>query len=430
MQLLAFWKRAGLLLLFGSLLLLGYLHAYNRVRSQMLNLTVGDAGNLHRSLALNPQQPAVHSRLGMYYLSNPILFDPERALHHFQAAVQLEPFSHRAWSDVARGYEQMNQPTQAAAAYQMAITLAPHFFRPHWMYANFLLRQGQIESAIAAFRRVVEIDPRSSEAVCQTLWQATGGDAGAVARFGHSLQTAGAQWGIGQCLAQRGQYGPSLELWRAVPAADPLKREAGRWLLASLREAKQWSYLNEVWREVAPLVEPHTSPAEDLFWNGGFEREPIRYGFDWVISSTEQVEARMDTTTAHQGRRSLRLDFKHHQNVFYDGVSHDLAVRPLTRYRLQFYYKTEGLLATHGVAVVLTDVEDSGRFRVQSAPLSAEPDWTLGQMELTTPAETRFIRLTLVRLVGEKIYDFIQGRVWFDSFAFMPVDHAAAQSRS
>lgn len=422
MDLSGFWKRTGLLLLLGSLLFIGYLHAYKRVRSQMLNLTVGDAESLRRSLAFTPWQAEVHSRLGMYHLYNPVLFDPEQAAQHFEAAVRLEPFSHRAWSDVARSYEQVNQPAQAAAAYQMAIRLAPHFFRPHWMYANFLLRQGRLEAARAAFRRVVEIAPRSGEAVCQTLWQATGGDVDAVARFGHELQIAAAQWGISQCLVQRGQYRPSLELWRAMPAADPLKLEAGSWLLASFRETKQWSYLNEVWREVIRLEHPHTTAADELFWNGGFEQNPIRYGFDWVISGNEQVEARMDTTTAHEGRRSLLLDFKRHRDVFYDGVSHDLAVRPLTHYRLRFYYKTDGVPANHGVAVVLTDLEHPERFRVQSGSLNAAREWMQAEMELTTPAETRFIRLMLVRLVSEKVYDYIEGRVWFDSFTFVPVN--------
>lgn len=422
MELTGFWKRTGLLLLLGSLLFVGYLHAYNRIRSQILNLTVGDVESLRRSLALNPWQPEVHSRLGVYYLYNPVLFDPEQATHHFEAAVRLEPLSHRAWSDVARSYEQVNQPTQATAAHQMAIRLAPNFFRPHWMYANFLLRQGQLASALAAFRRVVEIDPRSGEAVCQTLWQATGGDVGAVAQFGRELQSAAAQWGISQCLAQRGHYRPSIELWRAMPAADPLKVEAGSWLLASFREAKQWPYLNEVWREVIRLEHPQTTAADELLWNGGFEQNPIRYGFDWVMSGTEQVEARVDTTTAHQGRRSLLLNFKRHRDVFYDGVSHDFAVSPLARYRLQFYYKTDGVPANHGVAVVLSDLEHPERFRVQSGPLSTPREWMQAEMELTTPAETRFIRLMLVRWVGEKVYDYIEGRVWFDSFTFVPIN--------
>ena len=73
------------------------------------------------------------------------------------------------------------------------------------------------------------------------------------------------------------------------------------------------------------------------FYNGSFETESMQGGYDWRIASTDEAEARRDTTVAKDGLSSLMVSFNGTQNVDYGGVSHDLIVDPGKRYTLRFW---------------------------------------------------------------------------------------------
>jgi hypothetical protein len=101
----------------------------------------------------------------------------------------------------------------------------------------------------------------------------------------------------------------------------------------------------------------------------------------------------------------------------FSGVGHPLWVEPSTRYRLRFFYKAEKLPEVNGLAVRLTDAEVPARFSLESAPLERNTDWRSQEMDFETPAGTRLLRLQILRKPVGMIYDYISGRVWFDSFS-------------
>lgn len=421
------WARMGVLLLTSAALVWGIVQLTARVRgAQMANL-VGGVQTLKLALIYDPGQADVHTRLGTYYLYDPFLFDPVQAVHHFEMAVRLQPFQFRAWSDLGRAYEQRNDPVRAERAYQVSIALAPNYFYPRWAYANFLLRRGNLSRAFAEFRRVADIAPESTQNICEFVRQATGGQVEALTEFGRQLRSGWAKWGICQCLAQLNDYQRAVDVWNTLAADDAARVETGRSLIAFLLEARQWWPAYQVWQGVLTSIKGDVSPADRLFWNGGFEHEVIVRGFDWTISSSQQVEASIDPTEHHQGQQSLRLEFKQHRNVSFDGIARDLWVEPSTVYRLQFYYKAEGLSEDNGLAVVVTDAETPTRLSLHSEPLGREAEWTLRQLVIETPPQTRVLRLHIVRRPTERVYDYVEGRVWFDSFSLEPLGPAPAQ---
>lgn len=417
----AAWTRLGLLLLTGAVLVWGIVQLLDRVHgAQMANL-IGGVPTLESALVYDPGQADVHARLGTYYLYDPFLFNPPRAVHHFEMAVRLQPFNCRAWSDLGRAYEQQADWVRAERAYQLGIELAPNYFYPRWAYANYLLRRGDLQRALAEFRRVADISPGSTSNICQLVWQATGGDLAALTQFGVELQSGSAKWGICQCLVKVQEYQGAVDVWNTISLDDATKLETGRSLIPGLIEARQWSPAHQVWQGVMKKITGDVSPADRRFWNGGFEREVTIRGFDWTIGSSQEVEARIDTTEHHEGRQSLRLEFKQRRKVSFNSVTHDLWVDPSTVYRLQFYYKADGLPEDNGLAVVVTDAEAPTRLSLQSDPLGRETEWTRRHMIIETPEETRILRLRIVRRPVGEIYDYVEGRVWFDSFSLEPV---------
>jgi tetratricopeptide (TPR) repeat protein len=375
---------------------------------------IGEAESLKTALACDPSQADVHTRLGFYYLYDPFLFDLPRAVHHFEAAVQLQPYDCNAWSNLGRAYEQQSDAARAERAYVIGSELAPHYFYPHWAYGNYFLRQGKIERAFGEFHRVAEIHPEAIGNICELIWQATEGNAEALARFGTSLRSGAIQGAICRCLMVRAAYPQAVDVWNTLVADDPAKSDLGRSLVSSLSKAGQGSLAQGVWR--AMVSKQSGKPADLAFWNGDFEYDAEMGRFDWRMNSSPAVQVWLDTSERYRGNRSLLLDFKQYQEVHFGGVTHDLWVEPSTRYRLWFYYKTEKMPQINGLTVVLSEAEAPAQFNAQSEPLGNESQWTRKEILFETPPETRILRLRIVREPVGKLYDYIQGRVWFDSF--------------
>jgi hypothetical protein len=325
---------------------------------------------------------------------------------------------------LARGYEERGDRQKAEQAYRIGIELAPNYFYSHWVYGNSLLRHEEIERSFAELRRAADVYLLAISNICDLIWQTTGGNAEIVTQFGLSLRSGSARSGICECLLSRAEYQRAVDIWRTLKRDDPAKSVASRSLVSSLSKASQWSLAHLVWRDIVSSefeASGKATPADLSFWNGDFESDVDVGGFDWHIKSTPEVGARLDSLEQYHGQRSLVLNFNQHQRVSFNGVTHNLWVEPSTRYRLRFYYKTEELPERNGLAVVLSDAEMPARFTVESGLLGNQRQWTEREVFFETPAETRMIRLSIVRRPVGQLYDYIEGRVWFDTFSLEPL---------
>jgi hypothetical protein len=418
------WPRIGLILVLAAALVGALVHLTARIRATQMANVVGGVENLQAALAHDPSQAKVHTRLGLYYLYDPFLFNPAQAIHHFGAAVSLHPFAWDGWSNLASAYEQQADMTNAAQSHLTAITLAPNYFYPRWAYANFLLRQGKLDHALGEFRRVADVYPETVGNICELIWQATAGNSETLVRFGSSLRSNQAKAGLSQYLARRAEYRQAVDLWQKLPKNDPTRMETGRQLVSTLTQARQWSLARLIWLDVAGKtaeVNGNAGSADLAFWNGDFEFNPTPAAFDWSIASTPEVDAGFDPFQSFHGKRSLVLDFKRYDRVNFEGITHDLWVEPSTRHVLQFYYKTEQVPQDNGLAIVLTDALAPDRFRIESPPLESTEQWSRQKITFETPAETWVLRLHIVRRPVGQVYDYIAGKVWFDTFSLTPI---------
>jgi hypothetical protein len=251
------------------------------------------------------------------------------------------------------------------------------------------------------------------------IWETTGGNPAAVVEFSARLVSGEARGGVSQYLLTQGEYQQAVAVWESIADTDPAQFSAGRSLVSTLCVAGQWPLAHQVWQKVVrkQFAEKGDISSSDLsFWNGSFEHETPVGAFDWSITGNQDVNARRDDSEHHEGNQSLLLEFERHQKVNFAGVTHELWVKPSTRYRLQFYYRTEKVPEMNGLVVALTDAESPARFSMESKPLGNERQWTVQHVQFETPAETRVLRLQILRRPVEQLYDFIKGKVWFDSF--------------
>src|SRR5262249_30386591 len=108
--------------------------------------------------------------LGRYWQYNLEETDTARALQAYNVALSLNPRSADLWSDLGTAYETEGNVAAARDAFVHAKSAYPLSAEISWRYANFLLRQGELDAAFLEMRRAVQTEPtRGGEALSRAL---------------------------------------------------------------------------------------------------------------------------------------------------------------------------------------------------------------------------------------------------------------------
>ncbi|HUK90469.1 MAG TPA: carbohydrate binding domain-containing protein, partial [Blastocatellia bacterium] len=132
-------------------------------------------------------------------------------------------------------------------------------------------------------------------------------------------------------------------------------------------------------------VDPTGAP---IVWDGGFESSPAATPslFEWRLRETKYARISVDRQAAHNGSRSLKIEFAGIDTTRLDGeITQTIVLNPATRYRLSFYVKTDSLVSPEGprVAVGLPGSD----WHVVSSPIpTGSEGWTMMSFSFTTPA--------------------------------------------
>ena len=115
-----------------------------------------------KALGLNDQLPEAHVAFGHVQLSTGKY---EGAIRSFNAALDLERKHAEALLGLAQVFGEMGRTEQALAAYDQAIGLRAADWRMHHRLGLFHHGQRDYEAAIGPFQRVVDLTPRSAQAL-------------------------------------------------------------------------------------------------------------------------------------------------------------------------------------------------------------------------------------------------------------------------
>jgi O-antigen ligase len=132
-----------------------------------------------RAVRLSPHDPTAR------YFHAELLSASHRndeALKELHRAVTLRPRSYSLWLKLGLLREVGGDLPGALAAFQEGVRLAPFYAEPRWALGGALLRAGERERAFAEFSRAVASDPAFPPQALELLWEASGGDADAMAR--------------------------------------------------------------------------------------------------------------------------------------------------------------------------------------------------------------------------------------------------------
>jgi len=157
-------------------------------------------------------------------------------------------------------------------------------------------------------------------------------------------------------------------------------------------------------------------------YNGDFESEPSGVAFDWRIESlNDDVVVTLDSSVAHTGLRSLKIQFGGKENVNYSHTSQTAFVRP-GRYRFTAFVRTAGITTDQGIAFHIFDPEPGSHLDVKTEQFTGTADWKEIEQIITVPAGRHLLTVQLIRPASWKFDSKIAGTAWIDTVSLSRVE--------
>src|SRR5215467_1232928 len=360
---------------------------------------------------------------GRYWQYNLEETDTARALQAYKIALSLNPRSADLWADVGTVYETEGNATGARDAFLHAKSAYPLSAEISWRYANFLLRQGDLDSAFLEMRQAVEEEPkRGAEALSRALSAEPNTDL-VIDRVLPPMSEAYTGAIFDQ--VSEGHTVNAVRIWNRLAALHPkLPVETYTYyLVGALLREKQVAEAQRVWKQAAAFAGYGNlpGPADSLLWDGGFESGIFGNGFAWTLpGGVRGVEFSFDTREKHSGNRSLRLLFNGRYNLGLNGPCAEVAVQPSTDYHFSAWVRTLSITTEQGIRFWLRPTGTQDNSLVATRDLRGTQPWTNIEASWSAGKNVQEMQVCVARLPSQEFDDKIQGITWVDDVALVP----------
>ena len=131
----------------------------------VLNIKDGALAEFQNTIALNPQNPELHYQLARFYYSDNRVQD---SIEESGRALALFPEYPEVYENLGLCYEALGENQNAAKNFVRAIALANKLGRrdewPLLDYAEFLMKQDDVEASVPVLQQALEVNPASAKA--------------------------------------------------------------------------------------------------------------------------------------------------------------------------------------------------------------------------------------------------------------------------
>src|SRR5215472_6729020 len=354
----------------GSILTLALLAAgflsYFSIRNALAahNAELRTLAGYERATKLEPAEFRNWYLLGRYWQYNLENTDTSRAIYAYNVALSLNPHSADVWMDLAAAQEAEGNIAAARDAHSHAKRDYPLSAEVSWSYGNFLLRQGELDTAFLEMRQAVDLDPlRAAEALSRALHAQPNIDL-VLDRVLPQKSDAYVSALEGQMA--EGETANGSKIWTRLALLHPhlaLNTPYTSYaLVEALIQQQQIPEAQHVWGQAVDFagLANLPPPAGSILWDGGFESGVVGYGFAWKFpEGIRGVHASFDTHEKHSGNRSFRLLFDGKYNLSLSGPCHLVPVQPSTAYNFSAWIRTLSITSEEGVRFELRSLNTS-----------------------------------------------------------------------
>jgi tetratricopeptide (TPR) repeat protein len=379
-----------------------------------------DINAAYAAARLAPDDPQAHFTIARMRERSFLPEELPEAARRYEEAARLSPNDFRLFMELGRVRGLIGDVRGGEEALRRAVELAPTYPDPRWYLGNSLLRQGRTAEAFAELRRAGEASPEKFlPQVIELSWRFYDADVPSVlAAVGNSARARGQ---LMEYLINLKRLDDAQGLWQGFDAEQrKLLRATGEKLLLRFLEAKRFHDVLMMQRELAVVDDTPTEAAPERIANGGFESAvgaPGKNPFEWQVVPLGGAQLGLDERMRQEGARSLRIAFNSADTLSFRNISQLVSVEPQTRYRLEYYVRTEDL---KGEATLVTEVVDAAQpasVLAASPPLSTgTTDWQAFALDFTTAPGTQGVTLRIVSPTCPAATCPIFGKVWYDTF--------------
>jgi tetratricopeptide (TPR) repeat protein len=413
------WRRA-LLLVPVVLVAFGVWHGMRWCIGNTMAQWLPDINAAEAAARLAPDDPQAHFTIARLRERSFLPEELPEAARRYEEAARLSPNDYRLFMELGRVRGLVGDTRGGEEALRRAVELAPTYPEPRWYLGNSLLRQGRTEEAFAEFRRAGETGPEKFlPQVIEVYWRYYNADVAAVlAAFGNSAHARGQ---LMEYLINLKRLDDARQLWQGFDAEQRTRsRATGEKLLLRFLEAKRFQDVLALHRELSATDGVPTAAAPEQLTNGGFESAvgaPGTSPFEWQVVPLEGAQMGLDERVRHEGARSLRIAFNATNTLAFRNISQLVAVAPATRYRLEYYVRTEDLKGSATLVTQIVDATEPGRVLAASQPvITGTADWQAVALDFTTPPGVQGVTVRIVSPQCTSATCPIFGKVWYDNF--------------
>ncbi|MGC9293581.1 MAG: tetratricopeptide repeat protein [Acidobacteriaceae bacterium] len=317
--------------------------------------------------------------------------EEQRAVQALERAVALNPYDANAWIQLGLIDEANDRLPEASRCLHHAASI-DHTFLPAWSLANFYFRQNNPDQFWLWVHQASRIVPEDASPLFRLCWHYT--EDGAMIERQLDLGRPDMQAQYINFLVSDNRATAVGSVALRLAAADrgqdtPLLLNACDWLLAQHQETAAlglWDRLADQQRIPFHAVHPGNRPTVT---NANFVHSPSSIGFDWHLPTVPGVNASQEN-----GAGGLKLEFSSDQPESVEVLSQVLAVQPNIAYNFTFDYSTSGIAPGSGLTWRVVNIA-TGSVLASTGSLSAN-NGAVGHLDFSAPADTRFVRLSLV----------------------------------
>jgi tetratricopeptide (TPR) repeat protein len=377
---------------------------------------------LERATHLEPDDARNWYLLGRYWQFDLENSDTRQAIRAYKIATSLDSHSADTWLGLGSAYEAAGDLTSARDAFLQATKSYPLSAEVSWQYGNFLLRQGELQSAFTEMRQAVEADPRrGAEAFSRSLRAEP--DVGQI--LNHVLPpNRDVYVDVIWDQITDGQTDIALQVWDRLVAIHPrLPLRDVSPLIDALRKSKRITEARRVWDQAVIMagMADLERPPGSVLWDGGFESGATGVGYSWLIpENSRTVQISFDAQEKHSGNYSLRLTFDGKSVVSSTDICHYVPVQPLTPYRFSAWVKTEAITTDQGIRFQLRSLGTPDVSVAETPELHGSQPWTHIELPWSSGTDVREVQVCLVRSLSDQLENKIKGTTWVDDVALVP----------
>lgn len=367
---------------------------------------------LLRATQTLPSNSDPYYRLSLFHQWDILNFDLKESLTYVSKAIQRDPLEQEYWLNLARIYQRVGENKASERALENAILTFPTGFQGRWVSGNLLLQQGALEKALPHFSYILVHYPNQGPTVYDVLGKVINDPDFVLERIVPKDPVSLKQYL--SYLYEAGDKEAVQKVWqkRDSFAYQPDRNETLRHINFLISRG-DFNEAFEVWKARLREEGLPASPDDDLITNGGFENEKILGGgFDWKIEKVPGAEITFDSSTAFEGKNSLKIAFNGKENVNFHHVYQFVPLKPDAEYILKANMKSQGLTTKSGMKIEIAGV--GAAFYKASEPLTGDNDWKELVVDFRTPPQSQGGMVRIRREKTDKFDRFISGTVWLD----------------